>query len=367
MSAGDLPVRIWIPYPHQNLGALERALGDLRGLSEVSTYLLAQDLASLPSFGPFRLPPSRDLVVAGSSDGSRVVVAASVFPLVARLARVAGRLADNPWLAGGSVELQGRDVQVEWLEGTWLASQGEVSAFEVQPVPDLAPSHALLSLEQPLGPVPKGLYRLDIEADGWRIVSVDSEARQSADSRPSVSLPRTLSLVAASTRSESGEDQVTRAFAMLSGAERANEQLTRSVVAQRGPGDRWRLPAERLLSGLGFDVAQGTHDGWTLAAYDEAALRAVTDELAAISDLLESVEGSPLQLGLWIDLGEARRGLDGLARALDALPLPASEQIRRWTVAARALAALDDFSSLTLRISGSPPDLELRVGNRHTD
>ncbi len=367
MSAGDLPVRIWIPYPHQNLGALERALGDLAGLSEVSSYLLAQDLASLPSFGPFRLPPSRDLVVAGSSDGSRVVVAASVFPLVARLARVAGRLADNPWLAGGSVELQGREVQVEWLEGTWLATQGEVSALEEQPIPDLAPSHALMRLEQSLGPVPKGLYRLDIEADGWRIVSVDSEARQSAESRPSESLPRTLALVAASTRSESGEDQVTRAFAMLSGAERANEQLTRSVVAQRGPGARWRLPAERLLSGLGFDVAQGTHDGWTLAAYDEAALRAVTDELAAISGLLESVGGSPLQLGLWMDLDEARRGLDGLARALDALPLPASEQIRRWTVAARALAALDDFSSLTLRITGSPPDLELRVGNRHTD
>jgi len=366
-GAGDLALRLWVPFPHQNLAALERSIGALDGLSEVSSYWISQDLASLPSFGPFRLPPARNLVVAGSADGDRFVVAASVYPIVAWLARVAGRLAGNAWLAGGPVELHGRTVEVEWRDGMWLAAQGEVAGTAGQPVPDLVPSHALMRLDRSLGPVPEGLYRLDVEARGWRIVSAEPEAMQASDTRPRQRLPSKLALVAASTGPTSTPDPVIETFVMLAGVRGAGEQIARSVIAHRGAGERWRLPAERLLSGLGFEVSEGTQDGWSLAAYDEAAIREVAGQLSSISELLGSLDEAPLELGIWMDLAEAREALDGLVHTLSALPLPATEQTRLWTVAARSLASLDHSGSLSLLIGGSPTRLEMRLESQSSD
>jgi hypothetical protein len=360
-GADDLPLRLWVPYPHQNLAALESTIGDLEGMSAVSSYLISQDLASLPSFGPFRLPPARDLVVAGSPDGDRIVVAASVYPVVALLARLAGKLAGNAWLAGGPVELHGRTVVVEWRDGVWLAAQGEVAEPEGQSLPDLLPSHALLNLTGSLGPVPEGLYRLDVEARGWRIVSAEPDAIQASDSRPPVVLPSGIALLAASTERKSTASSVIETFIMLSGVGGAGEQIARSVIAHRGAGERWDLPAERLLSGLGFEVSEGTRDGWSLAAYDEAAIHEVAGLLSLISDLLGSVGEAPLDLGIWLDLADARGALDGIARTLGALPLPESEQIRLWKMAAESLASFDSVGSLSLRIGGSPRRLEMRL------
>ena len=140
----ELPLRLWVPYPHQNLAALEDAVGDLAGWTEVSSYLIAEDLAILPSFGPA---------------GDRLVVAADVYPLVASLARVAGWLAGNPWLAGGSIDLQGSRLQVDWRGSTWMVIQGNVALTGEPNVPELPPTHALLGLEQPYGLVPMGLLR----------------------------------------------------------------------------------------------------------------------------------------------------------------------------------------------------------------
>lgn len=366
-GGGDLPLRLWIPFPHQNLAALERSIGDLEGWNEVSSYLISQDLTFLPTFGPFRLPPARDLVLQGSLDGDRLIVAASVYPLVARLARVAGWLAGNPWLAGGSIEVQGRSVQVQWLEGTWMATQGDVALGGPRPVPEMPPGHALLSLEEPYGPVPEGLYRLDVAEEGWRIVSAEPEAVRTSDARPRQRLPSKLALVAASTGPESTPDSVVDTFVMLAGGRGAGEQLARSVIAHRGAGERWRLPAESLLSGLGFEVSEGTQEGWSLAAYDEAAIREVAGQLSSISELLRSLDEAPLELGVWMDLAEARGALDGLTRTLSALPLPATEQIQLWTMAARSLASLDHAGSLSLLIGGSPPHLELRLESQSSD
>ena len=359
-GSGDLPVRLWIPFPHQNLAALERAIDDLEGLSEVSSYWISQELASLPSFGPLRLPPARDLVVAGSRNGDRVVVAASVYPVVAWLARAAGRLAGNAWLSGGPVELHGRTVEVEWRDGMWLAAQGEVAVPQGFPVPDLVPSHGFLGMERPLGPVPDGIYRLDVEARGWRIASTEPGAIEASDARPRSALPQGLALVAASISQKSVPDSAIEAFVMLADGGEAGEQIAHSVIAHRGVGERWQLPAERLLSGLGFEVSEGTLEGWSLVGYDEGAIRQVAGRLSSISDFLGSVDETPLELGIWLNVAETRGALDGVVRTLSALPLPETEQIRLWTMAARSLASLDSSGFLSLRIGGSPSRLEMR-------
>lgn len=366
-GGSDLPLRLWIPFPHQNLAALERSVGDLEGVSEISSYLMSRDLASLPSFGPFRLPPARDLVIAGSPGGDRVVVAANVYPVVARLARLAGRLAGNAWLAGGTVQLHDSTVEVEWREGTWLAVQGDSVGREGGPVPDLVPSHALVKLNRPFGPVPEGLFRLDLEADGWSVVNAEPPAKKASDARPRTALPSGLALVAASTAPGSPPDSVTRTFVMLAEAGQVGDPLSRSVIAHRGSGQRWQLPAESLLSGLGFEVTETSRDGWSLAAYEEAALHEVEARLGSISELLASVDESPVELGIWMDLAEARGALEGLVRALSALPLPMSEQLRLWTIAANSLASLDPSGSLSLWIAGSPPRLELTLLSSDSD
>ena len=366
-GARDLPLRVWIPFPHQNLAALEHAIGDLEGLSEVSSYLMSQDLAALPSFGPFRMPPARDLVLAGSADGSRIVVGATVYPVVAGLARLAGRLAGNAWLAGGPVELHGKTVEVEWRDGMWIATQGEGAELQTLPVPDLEPTHSLLRLEQSLGPVPEGLYRVDVEARGWRIVSAEPEAMRASDARPRAKLPSELAVVAASIGSQSPPNAVIETFVLLSDVGGAGEQIARSVVTHRGVGERWQLPGERLLSGLGFEVSEGTQDGWSLAGYDEAAVDAVAGQLSSLSELLESVDEAPLNLGIWLDLAAAQGALDGVVDTLTALPLPATEQIRLWTMAARSLASLDQSGSLSLQIGGLPPRLAMRLERQGAD
>ena len=363
----ELPLRLWVPYPHQNLAALEGAVGDLAGWTEVSSYLIAEDLAILPSFGPFRLPPARDLAVRGSPAGDRLVVAADVYPLVARLARVAGWLAGNPWLAGGSIDLQGSRLQVEWRGSTWLATQGNAALTGEPNVPELPPTHALLGLEEPYGPVPMGLYRLDVTDRGWRLASIDAPPERSTGSWATVKLPPSLALVAAATSSKSEAVTTTRVLAMPAGTDDVGEQLTRSVVAQRGGGERWRLPTERLLSGLGFEVREAAIGEWSAVAFDDGALREVTGQLPQISGLIDAVEDSPLVLGLWLDVAAARRALEGLVRAIESLPLPVADQVRQWTVAAKALSCLESEGSLRLQITGSPPRLEARFQGQDAD
>ena len=140
--------------------------------------------------------------------------------------------------------------------------------------------------------------------------------------------------MAASIGSQSPPNAVIETFVLLSDVGGAGEQIARSVVAHRGVGERWQLPGERLLSGLGFEVSEGTQDGWSLAGYDEAAVDAVAGQLSSLSELLESVDEAPLNLGIWLDLAAAQGALDGVVGTLTALPLPATEQIRLWTMAA---------------------------------
>ncbi len=248
-------------------------------------------------------------------------------------------------------------MRVQWLEGTWIAVQGDVELGEPRSVSEMPPSHALLSLEEPYGPVPEGLYRLDIAQQGWRISSVEAPQKE-IGSWATAKLPPSLALVAAATSSTSPPVTTTRVLALPEGIETVGERVTHAVVAQRGRGERWQLPTERLLSGLGFEIAETVQGEWTAAAFDSVSLREVTDQLANISALVDAVEAPPLVLGLWLDVASAQTALEGLVGAIEALPIPRSEQVRRWIVAARALSCLGSEGTLRIEIAGSPPRLE---------
>src|SRR5436305_14517086 len=132
LASGGYGACLWIPYPHQNLGKLEGALAD-----PASYLAAAARVADLPApvmrpFGPFAVPPSSEIVACSDLDGKRFLLVARVYPELAVVAKLAGRLADNPWLRGGDVkETQGgsdgpeeRVLHVAWRDGYWTVRLG---------------------------------------------------------------------------------------------------------------------------------------------------------------------------------------------------------------------------------------------------
>src|SRR3954463_839252 len=128
LASGEYGACLWVPYPHQNLGKLEGALTD-----PASYLAAAARVADLPapvmrSFGPFALPPSSEIVACSDLDGRRFLLVARVYPGLAAVAKLAGRLADNPWLRGGEIreargkkdEVVERVLHIDWRDGYWM-------------------------------------------------------------------------------------------------------------------------------------------------------------------------------------------------------------------------------------------------------
>ena len=161
-ASETLPLRLWIPYPHQNLAALRREAP--QGLASI-LRLLGVRLPTLRRFGPFEIPPSRAVAIASDTRGDRFVAVAAVYPTVRWISRAAGRLARNPWLTGGTVESGGRPLRVGWSGGFWwVTSDPEIEIEPLlatsEPFESLPASLAWLRTSRDLGPLPAGTYRL---------------------------------------------------------------------------------------------------------------------------------------------------------------------------------------------------------------
>ena len=102
---------LWLASPHQNLGALDERVGDLELYLAELSRLTGIARPRLPGFGPFALPPAREIAVAWNGSGESLLGVARLEPGVGWIARLAGWLAGNPWLAGGRVEASGTDVR----------------------------------------------------------------------------------------------------------------------------------------------------------------------------------------------------------------------------------------------------------------
>jgi hypothetical protein len=128
LATGPYDVCVWVPYPHQNLGALAGAIGDLQDVVAAAARLSSgerppagKEPEEPPTFGPFEVPPASELTACSDLAGGRLRVVARIYPLLAAVAKVAGRLADNPWLAGGEA---GR-ARIVWDGRLWSVTEGE--------------------------------------------------------------------------------------------------------------------------------------------------------------------------------------------------------------------------------------------------
>jgi hypothetical protein len=377
--AGDLPARLlasdtydavlWLPYPHQNLGVLEESVGDSGAwLAAAARWGGAEEVGeslAWPGFGPFRAPPSRELAAAVGKDGVEVL-AARVYPALALVARLAGKVAGNPWLAGGEVEVDGRPATVAWDGGLWTVVRDGASVPGDGPAEQQTPEPLLAAvrLVRPAGDaLPAGLYALTRRDGDLTLATAGSEAAAPVwpDSMDSDSGdPVSLALLRGPAGVDDGE---TPALLLLfGGMDGGLLGLPGAAVLYppAAPGekvDRLELPHERLPSVLRRELPRGEAGGLRVVASGRSALAAAEALAPEVASRL-TLRGTAPVLALRLDPGPTLALLDDVVGTLEDLPLVSKREVRRWRDARTVLRPLGGFSDVRAEV------LEVN-GDRH--
>ena len=104
----------------ENVVATAERMEDPAAAMKAAARLAGVGEIELPAFGPFALPPADAIAIAADRGGERLAVTVEVFPSIALLARVAGTIASNPVLRGGSTVVSGRPVRIAWQGSAWM-------------------------------------------------------------------------------------------------------------------------------------------------------------------------------------------------------------------------------------------------------
>lgn len=381
LASGALPVALWVAYPHQNLGALEEGFGEgaeRRHFLEALARVADLPEPALPGFGPFAAPPAREMVALSDEAGERVVVVARVYPALAAISRLAGKLAGNPWLAGGEVEAFGGWAQVSWDGTLWTV--GNVDVAELLPkgrgggengragseeFGDAPPALAALRLDRPISYLPAGTHRLRRTDDGLALGS--DEASETGGTTAAGEGDPEVFRALDRAGSESGGDLALLAvsgpggplegeggaFALFSGSSGGGGlmgllgDLPSAAVWYRPGGERFDLPGEKLLSRLGGSRAR-TASGWSLLGTGSSAV-AAAEPLTPEVDRLTATAS----LALVTDPTAALAAVDRVLAILEAVPLVSSDEVRKWRDWHAVLAPLTAYHGVMLETT--PP------------
>src|ERR1700687_5095909 len=140
LAAGAYDVCLWLPYPHQNLGALAGEIGDLQDVVGAAARLTSgEDREGSPqrsrepeeplACAPFEVPPASEMVACSDLEGGRMKVVARIYPALAVVAKLAGRMAGNPWLAGAVA----RSTRIAWDGRLWTVAAGPEARLAAVP------------------------------------------------------------------------------------------------------------------------------------------------------------------------------------------------------------------------------------------
>ncbi|MEM6795877.1 MAG: hypothetical protein AAF725_18020 [Acidobacteriota bacterium] len=365
---------VWVPYPHQNLAALEKRSGLPAEAAHDVLVLAGVEPPSLPAFGGMLSPPARSMTLATGVEG-QLAVAVRVYPLFAAFARLAGRLAENPWLRGGDVVWNERSVRVEWRGTLWLAGMPSLPVLAEPAEPMEEPSLLVASARRPTSPLPAGRYRFHLSegdsilssyqparsADAW----LDGEASRrapvhagdGAEARSGASIaPKTrqdaLLLVIAGPQPGLLDSPSAQAMTFFGQDPDDLSELPRASIISGGVGERWSLPAEGLLELAGREIPSARSGGWSLVATDSEALRVTLGMAPELAARLNDATEGELALDLWLDLAPAAVEMKRLRLGLERAPFVRRERLRRWRSAERLLHGLSlEHSALRLRVT----------------
>lgn len=357
-------IRVWVPYPHQNLGALERHLGGLDTVGVAIEDLLGTTPVKLPSFGPFRLPPAREMALATDRDGESLVAVARVYPVAAWLFRAAGWLASNPWMAGGESTLGGRRVRVAWQGDLWMATTEKLDWTATSAQIEAGPSLALVRLQSPVGPVPSGLFR--IVATQRRLL-LSSTLQEMPVSSPNVDEWQAQGVALAWIHlARMTEARDVQALIALSGFDTAGGRFPPLMMVQTAGAESKRLPGEGILEAIGVQVHSRSMGAWELRAYEEEPFGLGQDLVAGLEALSEDVRSEENVTVGFVDLDEARRALSEVAQALQQVPVIGENEARRWLALARLLEGLPGESVVSIWMA-EPDRLEVEIRPQSVD
>jgi hypothetical protein len=344
---------LWIPFPHQNLAALERRVGDvdawLASLAEAAGTRALQ----LPRFGPWSAPPSRELAVAVREDGALRAVA-RVYPAVAAVARLAGFLAGNPWLAGGEVPLGGgRTGRVAWRGRVWSVASLDAPAVEESRGLDGAnagPALVRVRLERPPAPLPGGLWVVRREADRTLVARTGEPGPPLAAGPAESGIEPPAAWVA-----EAGAGGGPSALVLWTSGGPV-EGFPRAATLDPPGEARFSLPGASLARVAGLDPASRETAGTTVRAYDE---RSLEEGVRLAPWLAARLPGAGLA-GPWrsfaagADPGRTAEALERAVRHLRRIPLLGAREAGRLAAAAGLLAPWAGCGELRVEVWRQP-------------
>lgn len=345
----SLPLRVWVPFPHQNLGALERGLDDSGPALAAAARLLELATPELPRFGPFAVPPARALALATEDSGGDFELVVEVYPVVALLARAAGVVAGNPLLSGGPVTVSGRRCEVSWSDRAWhlrasaLRDGGARDALQ----PPTEPGLAVLALAAPRGPLGAGTYLLRRRTAGLERAFV-LQSSSAADMRGPDRSELTEGLALFGWR----RDEETTSVLLVPpprGGGGSTLRLPDAAVLWRGGERRWKLPGESIARFLGLDLRQGRAQGWRIVAMEAAAAELARARAGELAQLLDHDPPS------WFLVLEPRAYLGTVAAIADLaekVPLVRSRDAHRWRDLATVLEAVPEGFQLAGIVDG---------------
>ncbi len=348
-STQEAEQALWLAYPHQNLGALEKLVGNLETYLSDLGVALGGDTLPLPRFGPFRFPPAKEIVVAEVDGLPRWRGVAEIYPMVAIAARGAGKLTGNPWLGGGSID---ENTEVSWQGNTWrfgTLNVGQVASESSREV------IGRLRLQQDLGRWPRGDFDLLIQ--DLLIQDLPNQSRQ--DDAQEGRSNRDLWLIAhdaTPTPTFAAMDSANSDLALLPLVVRENQVSGQRALAFLNEGEggipgvvscarglqRWPLPGERLLSRLGLEIAEETVGDWSIAAYLQEDLVQARRRLTEIVGDPATALPSASSFSARIQAGPVSRIAGGLARNLEQIPIIGKRKAEYWWSLSRSLAPLGE-------------------------
>jgi hypothetical protein len=389
LASGAYDACFWVPYPHQNVGVLRNRLED--GADWLAAVARVGGLPPpvLPGFGPFAVPPSREIAACSDLSGDRFLLVARVYPSVAAIARLSGKLADNPWLAGGEVrELRGegpeeRVVKVAWREGMWTISSGDVpdlkgvspaSSAAAAPLPEVL---GLFRLNKEVSELPTGDYLLRRQGADLE-VTLERPGSVAAPDFPADAAPILLSVAGPSWPAAATKPLPSAAFALFDSGE--GEETGRVTISILGNvpgcavfhppgGQRWEVPTQGLAGLLTGGLPKGNAAGWQIVAVDATSLAHAEALAPRLSALMTpengTLAGTPgntgrLVMGLWAQPAPAVRVVARIRKFFEKIPLVEPRQVQRWRDWETLLRPLAPCERIALAATQSPPSFRLR-------
>lgn len=349
---------VWLPHPHQNLGALGEAVGDLEAYLAAGARASGRAIPRWPAFGPFEVPPGRELLLAVGGEGGEGFAAARLDPPIAWLARLSGRLAGNPWLAGGEVTRGGMRWRVRWRGPLWTVEPAAAELPATLP-PDRArdaesPRLAELWLQRAWGPLPPADYRLTRRQGELELVSGALPAGASPLFRFDAE-----GLVLWSAEAAPGPAGGPGLFLLWEGGEGV---VPRAAVLQRGEGETYELPGERLLEIFGVGPKEGRRLGWSIRATDRLARRGALEAVPWFERELPRPGSTPwLAAAMRLETRRAGELLRRIGAALEKIPLVPPKDRERWQAGALLLRPFAECGPATLEVWREPDGTRLRL------